>query len=167
MDIDFPTFILRQYFATRYIFELDFLCHRFEVNQHHVAEVMPVLLKSGQSASQEEAVEEMKDCRSMKQNWERKEELFQSLPGTPLAFIISIALARRIVDRQLGSCIDRRSERCINKQLVDSVNRHFLKINMQENPKSSNHPSIKPQSINRAINLLTNLLFTFKIIKST
>ncbi|KAF2568537.1 hypothetical protein F2Q68_00025240 [Brassica cretica] len=30
---------------------------------------MPVLLKSGQSASREEAVEEMKDCRSMKQNW--------------------------------------------------------------------------------------------------
>ncbi|KAF2589765.1 hypothetical protein F2Q70_00038561 [Brassica cretica] len=29
-------------------------------------EVMPVLLKSGQSASQEEAVEEMKDCRSTK-----------------------------------------------------------------------------------------------------
>ncbi|KAF3521944.1 hypothetical protein F2Q69_00046036 [Brassica cretica] len=32
---------------------------------------MPVLLKSGQSASREEAVEEMKDCRSMKQHWFR------------------------------------------------------------------------------------------------
>ncbi|KAF3503326.1 hypothetical protein F2Q69_00045727 [Brassica cretica] len=31
---------------------------------------MPVLLKSGQSASQEEAVEEMKDCRSMTQHWD-------------------------------------------------------------------------------------------------
>ncbi|KAF3570110.1 hypothetical protein F2Q69_00058925 [Brassica cretica] len=40
-----------------------------EVNQHHVSEVMPVLLKSGQSASREEAVEEMQDCRSMKQHW--------------------------------------------------------------------------------------------------
>ncbi|KAF2593436.1 hypothetical protein F2Q70_00043342 [Brassica cretica] len=30
--------------------------------EHPVSEVMPVLLKSGQSASQEEAVEEMKDC---------------------------------------------------------------------------------------------------------
>ncbi|KAF3566932.1 hypothetical protein DY000_02016318 [Brassica cretica] len=40
----------------------------FEVNQHPVAD-MPVLLKSSQSASREEAVEEMKDCRSMKQHW--------------------------------------------------------------------------------------------------
>ncbi|KAF3574726.1 hypothetical protein F2Q69_00059500 [Brassica cretica] len=41
----------------------------FEVNQHPVAEVMPVLLKSGQSASREEAVEEMKDCHSTLQHW--------------------------------------------------------------------------------------------------
>ncbi|KAF2568962.1 hypothetical protein F2Q68_00026514 [Brassica cretica] len=41
----------------------------FEVNHHPVAEVMHVLLKSGQSASREEAVEEMKDCRSMKHHW--------------------------------------------------------------------------------------------------
>ncbi|KAF3553333.1 hypothetical protein F2Q69_00013077 [Brassica cretica] len=40
----------------------------FEVNQHPVAEVMPVLLKSGQHASREEAVEKMKDCQSMKQH---------------------------------------------------------------------------------------------------
>ncbi|KAF2537317.1 hypothetical protein F2Q68_00021161 [Brassica cretica] len=39
------------------------------VNQHPVADVMPVLLKSGQSASREEVVEEMKNCRSMKQHW--------------------------------------------------------------------------------------------------
>ncbi|KAF3579018.1 hypothetical protein DY000_02033066 [Brassica cretica] len=32
-------------------------------------QVMLVLLKSDQSASREEAVEEMKDCRSMKQHW--------------------------------------------------------------------------------------------------
>ncbi|KAF3590170.1 hypothetical protein DY000_02022017 [Brassica cretica] len=41
----------------------------FEVSQHPVAEVMSVLLKRGQSASRKEAVQEMKDCRPMKQNW--------------------------------------------------------------------------------------------------
>ncbi|KAF2564298.1 hypothetical protein F2Q70_00017621 [Brassica cretica] len=41
----------------------------FEVNQHPVTDVMPVLLKRGQSASREEAVEEMKDYQSMKQHW--------------------------------------------------------------------------------------------------
>ncbi|KAF3571460.1 hypothetical protein F2Q69_00060213 [Brassica cretica] len=45
-----------------------FQCRRFEVNQHPVAEVMQVLLKSDQSASREKAIEEMKDCRSMKQH---------------------------------------------------------------------------------------------------
>ncbi|KAG5399969.1 hypothetical protein IGI04_014576 [Brassica rapa subsp. trilocularis] len=102
MDRDFPTFILRQYFATRYIFELDFLCHRFEVNQHHVAEVMPVLLKSGQSASQEEAVEEMKDCRSMKQNW-----------------------VDRHVDRYPPSCSDRHREPEINRWYNLIVDRQY------------------------------------------
>ncbi|KAF2585204.1 hypothetical protein F2Q70_00035845 [Brassica cretica] len=34
-----------------------------------LSEVMPVLLKSGQSAAREEVVEEMKDTRSMKQHW--------------------------------------------------------------------------------------------------
>ncbi|WZZ78259.1 hypothetical protein YC2023_098831 [Brassica napus] len=115
---------------------------------HPVVEVILVLLKSGQSPSREKDVEEMKDCRSMKQYWcrstERKEELLQSPPETPLkdescsrnlVNIVqtwSLNLARWIVDRQLGSCIDRRSERCIDRQLVDSVDRHFLKINMQE-----------------------------------
>ena len=55
---------LRSYFDKRYNYELAFQFHRFEVNQHPIAEVMPVLLKSGQSASREEAVAEMKDCRS-------------------------------------------------------------------------------------------------------
>ena len=62
MDGDLSTVRLSPSFNTRYIFELVFQCHRFEVNQYPVAEVMPVLLKSCQSASQEEAVEEMKDC---------------------------------------------------------------------------------------------------------
>ncbi|KAF3560906.1 hypothetical protein DY000_02014826 [Brassica cretica] len=66
---DLPTVILSSYFDTKYIFELAFQCHRVEVNQHSVAEVIPILLKSGQSASQEEAVEEMNDCRLMTQHW--------------------------------------------------------------------------------------------------
>uniref|UniRef100_A0A0D3A8V4 Uncharacterized protein n=1 Tax=Brassica oleracea var. oleracea TaxID=109376 RepID=A0A0D3A8V4_BRAOL len=41
-----------------------FQFHRFEVNKHHVAEVMLVVQKGGQSASQEEAVEEEKENRS-------------------------------------------------------------------------------------------------------
>ena len=51
MDGDISTVILSSSFYTRYSFELYFQCHRFEVNQHPVVEVMPVLLKSGQSAS--------------------------------------------------------------------------------------------------------------------
>ncbi|KAF2577642.1 hypothetical protein F2Q68_00004644 [Brassica cretica] len=39
--------------------------HGAVIPDHPVAEVMHVLLKSGQSALREEAVEEMKDCRSM------------------------------------------------------------------------------------------------------
>ncbi|KAF3527260.1 hypothetical protein DY000_02040932 [Brassica cretica] len=65
MDGDISTAILSSYFYTRYSFELDFQCHRFEVNQNPVVEVMPVLLKSGQSASREEAVEKRNVCRSM------------------------------------------------------------------------------------------------------
>ncbi|KAF2562312.1 hypothetical protein F2Q70_00015987 [Brassica cretica] len=61
---DLPTFRLSLSFYTRYSFELAFQYCRFEVNQHPVADVMPVLLKSGQSASREKVVEEMKDCRS-------------------------------------------------------------------------------------------------------
>ncbi|KAF2574758.1 hypothetical protein F2Q70_00003261 [Brassica cretica] len=68
MGGDLPTVRLSLSFDTTYIFELAFQCHRFEVNQHPVAKVMPVLLKSGQSASQEEPVEEMKDYQSMKQH---------------------------------------------------------------------------------------------------
>ncbi|KAF3539493.1 hypothetical protein F2Q69_00022816 [Brassica cretica] len=69
MDGDLPTVRLSPSFDTRYSVELAFQCRRYEVNQHPVAEVMPVLLKSSQSASREEAVEEMHDCRSMKQHF--------------------------------------------------------------------------------------------------
>ncbi|WZZ44007.1 hypothetical protein YC2023_040266 [Brassica napus] len=69
MDEYLTTVRLSPAFDTRYSFELAFQCLQFEVNQHPVANVMPVLLKSGQFASREKAVEEMKDCRSMKQHW--------------------------------------------------------------------------------------------------
>ncbi|KAF2601888.1 hypothetical protein F2Q70_00027224 [Brassica cretica] len=46
-------------------FELAFQYNRFEVNQHPIAEVIPVVLTSGQSASREEVVENIKECRSM------------------------------------------------------------------------------------------------------
>ena len=62
MDGDLPTIRLSPSFDTRYSFGLAFQFHWFEVNQLSVADVIPVLLKSGQSASREEAVEEMKDC---------------------------------------------------------------------------------------------------------
>ena len=67
MDGDIPTVILSPSFDTRYSFELAFQCRRFEINLHPVSNVMHVLLKIGQSASREEAVEERKNCRSMKQ----------------------------------------------------------------------------------------------------
>ncbi|KAF3540835.1 hypothetical protein F2Q69_00023218 [Brassica cretica] len=65
MDGDLPTIRLSPYFDTRSSFELAFQFHRFEVNQHSLAEVMPVLLRSGQSASREKAVEKRNVCRSM------------------------------------------------------------------------------------------------------
>ena len=71
MDGDLSTVRLIASFDTRCRFELAFQCHRFEVNPHPVAAVMPVLPKSGHSASREEAVEEMKDSRSMLQHWGR------------------------------------------------------------------------------------------------
>ncbi|KAF3608882.1 hypothetical protein DY000_02049217 [Brassica cretica] len=65
MDGDLSTVILSSSFYTRYSFELSFQCHRFEVNQHPLVEVMSVLLNSGQSVSGEEAVEKRNVCRSM------------------------------------------------------------------------------------------------------
>ena len=75
MDGDLPTVRLSPYFDTRYSFELDFQCHRSQVNQHPVAEVMPVLLKSGQSASREEAAEKRKPRRSMQHSAHRSMEI--------------------------------------------------------------------------------------------
>ncbi|KAF3522483.1 hypothetical protein F2Q69_00046102 [Brassica cretica] len=44
-------------------------CHRYEVNPTVRSEVMPVVLKSGLSASREEAVEEVKERRSTVHPW--------------------------------------------------------------------------------------------------
>ncbi|KAF3582992.1 hypothetical protein DY000_02031742 [Brassica cretica] len=74
---DLPTFRLISYFDTRYIFELAFQCHRFEVNHHPVPEVMPVLLRSCQSASREEAVENR--IREGKEYAEKIEALTEDL----------------------------------------------------------------------------------------
>ncbi|KAF2611682.1 hypothetical protein F2Q70_00013176 [Brassica cretica] len=68
MDGDLPTVRLSPSFDTRYRFELAFQFHWFTVNQILASEVI-LLLKSGQSASREKAVEEMKDRRSMTQTW--------------------------------------------------------------------------------------------------
>ncbi|KAF2594062.1 hypothetical protein F2Q70_00043386 [Brassica cretica] len=65
MDGDIPTVRLSSSFDKRYIFELAFQCHQFGINQHPVADVIPVLLRSDQSASREEAVEKRNVCRSM------------------------------------------------------------------------------------------------------
>ncbi|KAF2615433.1 hypothetical protein F2Q70_00013603 [Brassica cretica] len=67
MDGDILTVRFSLYFDTRYSFEFDFQCHPFEVNPTVRSKVMPVLLKSGMSASREEAVEETKECRSTTQ----------------------------------------------------------------------------------------------------
>ena len=56
-------------------FDLAFQCHRSQVNQHPVAEVMPVLLKSGQSASREDAAEKRKPRRSMQHSARRSMEM--------------------------------------------------------------------------------------------
>ncbi|KAF2535582.1 hypothetical protein F2Q68_00020424 [Brassica cretica] len=45
------------------------------VNQHPVAEVMPILLKSGQSASREEAAEKRKPRRSIQHSAHRSMEI--------------------------------------------------------------------------------------------
>ncbi|KAF2608198.1 hypothetical protein F2Q68_00044002 [Brassica cretica] len=47
MDGDLPTVRLSPSFGRKYTFDLAFQCRWFEVNQHPVADVMPVLLKSG------------------------------------------------------------------------------------------------------------------------
>ena len=50
-------------------FELALQCHRFEVHLVVRSKVTLVLLKSGTSASREEAVEDMKKCRSTLRPW--------------------------------------------------------------------------------------------------
>ncbi|KAG5384690.1 hypothetical protein IGI04_036160 [Brassica rapa subsp. trilocularis] len=81
IDGDLLTIRLSPYFDTRYSFALDFQCHRSQVNQHPVAEVMPILLKSGQSASREEAAQKRKSRRSMQHSPRRSMEIPDSGPS--------------------------------------------------------------------------------------
>ena len=69
MNRDFPTVKLSPCFNRIQVFELAFQCRQFEVNQYPVIEIIPGLLKIGQSVSREEAVKEMKDCRSTVHPW--------------------------------------------------------------------------------------------------
>ncbi|KAF2604195.1 hypothetical protein F2Q70_00026001 [Brassica cretica] len=133
---DLPTVTLSTYFDTRYIFELTFQCHQFEVYQHHVSEVMIVLLKSGQSASQEEAVEEMKDCRSITQNWcrstvmpERGPSIFQDRlkprshtksMGNPCRLVLDMSRSGLTVPGRLVTAI---GERVQSVPLIKSMAR--------------------------------------------
>ncbi|KAF2546327.1 hypothetical protein F2Q70_00021720 [Brassica cretica] len=91
MDGYLPTVRLSPYCGTRYRIELAFQCHRSEVNQHPVAEVMPVLLRSGQYALREEAAEKRKPRRSMQHSARRSMEIPDRRPWTTrnLIYVIS------------------------------------------------------------------------------
>ena len=69
MDGDLSKVRLSPYFDKRYIWDLVFQWHCFEVNPTVRSEVILIVLKSGQSASPEEAVEEMKERRSTVHPW--------------------------------------------------------------------------------------------------
>ena len=75
MDGDLPTVRLSPSFDTRYNIDLSFQWNRFEGNDHLVADVMPILLKSGQSALREEAAEKRKPRRSMQHSARRSMEI--------------------------------------------------------------------------------------------
>ena len=62
-------FIDLQDSSTQFEFYSSFCSHADFSNLSSVSEIMSVLLKSGQSTSQKEAVEKMKDCRSIRQHW--------------------------------------------------------------------------------------------------
>ncbi|KAF2608707.1 hypothetical protein F2Q68_00043121 [Brassica cretica] len=60
------TLVIMEFFES---FGLAFQFHQSEVNPTVRSEVMPILLKCGQSASREEAVKEMKERLSMVHPW--------------------------------------------------------------------------------------------------
>ncbi|KAF3578962.1 hypothetical protein DY000_02030868 [Brassica cretica] len=84
-------------------------------------DVIPVLLKSGQSASREEAVEEMKDCRSMLQHCNNGIRL---LLVEPLALERVIHKSKRVVDTlqvAIGSVEIQASIDTIHSASIDTV----------------------------------------------
>ncbi|KAF3488755.1 hypothetical protein F2Q69_00053321 [Brassica cretica] len=84
----------------------DFQCHRFEVNQYLVAEVMPVLLKSGLSASREETVEKRnlgeKGGTPSEYSWNSFESRTRTLILESLGTMPSLGLFSELDSFELG-----------------------------------------------------------------
>ncbi|KAF3607546.1 hypothetical protein DY000_02046882 [Brassica cretica] len=117
MDGDLSTVRLSPYIDKRYSFELAFQCHRFEVNQHHVSDVMPVLLKSGQPALREKAVEEMKDRRWMIQPWCRS----TVMPECGPSIFYDRLKPRMSIDAHTVASIDAHTVASIDAHTVASI----------------------------------------------
>ncbi|KAF3507731.1 hypothetical protein F2Q69_00007641 [Brassica cretica] len=100
MDGGLSSVRLSSSFDTRYISELSFQCHRFEVNPTVRSEVMHVLLRSGQSVLQERAVDGTNGL---------------SIDGGPLPSVDGDA--RICIDRRSGHSIDRRPLQVNKRQL--------------------------------------------------
>ncbi|KAF3563402.1 hypothetical protein DY000_02015890 [Brassica cretica] len=90
---------------------------------------MTVLLKGGQSASREEAVEEMKDCRSMKQHWyihmsTRRNKRIRLLLVEPLDLERVIHKSKRAIDTlqaAIGSVEIQMSIDTVHPTSIDTV----------------------------------------------
>lgn len=65
----FPNVRFISYFDTRLGFELVFQCHMFEVHLTLRYKVMFILLKSGITASRDDDVEDVKECRLTPRPW--------------------------------------------------------------------------------------------------
>ncbi|KAF2549137.1 hypothetical protein F2Q70_00020884 [Brassica cretica] len=103
---------------------------------------MPVLLRSSQSASQKEAVEEMKDCRSITQHWymsistrSSKEELLFFLDPTRLERSIRKEKRTSSMDTTSTTSID-----TISTTLIDTCDRatidSSIRTSIDTNPRA-------------------------------
>ncbi|KAF3585521.1 hypothetical protein F2Q69_00027801 [Brassica cretica] len=124
MDGDLSTVRLSPYIDKRYSFELAFQCHRFEVNQHHVSDVMPVLLKSGQPALREKAVEEMKDRRWMIQPRCRS----KVMPECGPSIFYDRLKPRMSIDAHTVASIDAHTVASIDAHTVASIDAHTIAL---------------------------------------
>ncbi|KAG5383413.1 hypothetical protein IGI04_034883, partial [Brassica rapa subsp. trilocularis] len=135
-------------------FALAFQFRQFEVSQHPVSEVMHVLLNIGQSTSREEVVEEMNDCRSMKQHWHRstvmpergpiiisrateahKPQEITKIPMDEHKSYLFLKITR--IDRSPLNCVDRQSFKSIGRHLTVLVGTH-IKVRYTEPKLTSN-----------------------------